>query len=140
MKPIDPRLRVLYLIALAASVFFVHAPWIALGLVASQALLWLVVRLPPLRLLRQISKLWFFSLFIIATYALTTESPDLARWVRVSILGFSLSINMGGVEEGVLMVLRVVAIVLGSQIARAGDSRAIAAGLGKLGLPLIAAP
>ncbi len=57
MKSVDPRLRVLYLITLSAGVFFLHALWQVALLAALQALLWLVVRLPPQRLFRQIGKL-----------------------------------------------------------------------------------
>jgi len=139
MKRIDPRLRVLYLVALAVGVFFLRSIPAVLGVALVQAASWLLVGLPARRLGRQVVKLWGFTLFILATYAFTADDPALARWVRLSLGGFALPINLAGLEEGGLMVLRVLAVVVGSQVARAGDSRAIAAGLGKLGMPLVPA-
>ncbi|WP_394820632.1 hypothetical protein [Pendulispora albinea] len=133
-RPLDPRLRVLYLAVLALGAFAVKGlVWLAL-LAGSQAVLWLVVGLPPRRLLRQVTKLWGFALFILLSYALTSEDPATDAWVHVPILGYQLALNATGVAVGAAMLLRVVAVILASQVARAGDERAIAAGLGKLGL------
>lgn len=137
MKSVDPRLRVLYLITLSAGVFFLHALWQVALLAALQALLWLVVRLPPQRLFRQIGKLWFFILFIVVSYSLTSEDPETDRWQRFTVpgLGSSIAINTAGALLGAVMALRLLTVVLGSQVARAGDPRAIAAGLDKLRVP-----
>lgn len=137
----EPRLRVLYLASIVVAVFFLHHLWQIALLAAVQAALWLLVGLPLRRLLRQIGKLWGFALFLLASYALTAEDPAIDRWVRLPLpfTSATLALNAGGAALGALMILRVLAVVLASQVARAGDARAIAAGLGKLGVPPIVA-
>src|SRR4030095_15393309 len=99
---------------------FWRAPWVVVAALGVLAILWLVVGLPPLRLFRQIFKLWGFTLFVIASYALTKETPEIDRWVHVPIWKWTLAINLGGMVVGAMMVARVVAVVLASQISRAG--------------------
>ncbi|HWL84570.1 MAG TPA: CbiQ family ECF transporter T component, partial [Polyangiaceae bacterium] len=133
-RALDPRLRVLYLAVLALGAFAVRGlGWLAL-VAASQAIAWLIVGLPPRRLVRQVSKLWGFALFILVSYAITSEDPATDVWTHVPVAGHALAINVAGLAQGAAMLLRVVAVILASQVARAGDGRAIAAGLGKLGV------
>lgn len=140
-RGIDPRLRVLYLLAVASGAFLVRDARVGLGLVAVHAIAWLALRLGARALARQVVKLWGFAAFVTASYALTTEDPTVNRWVRLDLGFATLPINVGGALVGGLMVLRVLAVVLASRIARAGDERAIALGLRKLGAPrVIAAP
>jgi hypothetical protein len=131
---IDPRLRVLYLLAVAVGVFFLPGGWVA-GALALHVALWFVVRLPPRRLLRQIVKLWGFAAFIVASYALVADDPRTDRWVPVDLGPLSFELNVGAALVGAIMVLRVLTVVLASQVARAGDPRAVAAGLRRLGAP-----
>jgi hypothetical protein len=136
---VGPRLRVVYLLAVAVGLFFLHRPlWVGLAVV-SQAVAWLAVGLPPRRLARQVFKFWGFALLVIASYALTADDPAVDRWHHVAIAGHDLALNVAGALTGAMMILRVIGVVLASQVARAGDSRAIAAGLGKLGLPALGA-
>jgi hypothetical protein len=139
MKPVDARLRVLYLIGVAVGIFFLRPLWQVAIVLGVQCVLWFVVGLPARGLLRQIVKLWGFALFLLASYALTSEDPAIDRWVHVDMWRTSLAINVGGALVGLAMIVRVIAVVLASQIARAGDARAVATGLGKLGVPRIAA-
>ncbi len=136
---IDPRLRVLYLAALAVGVFLVKPLWALSALALSQALAWLLVGIPARRLLRQVTKLWGFALFIVTSYALTADDPATDRWVPVSLVVTSISVNVIGALTGAAMIVRVLTVVMASQVARAGDSRAIAQGLGKLGVPKVVA-
>ncbi|GEM_PF-28735 len=113
---IDPRLRILYLVAVAVGVFFVHAP-VAIGAVLLvQLALWFAGGLGLRALSRQLLKFASFAAFLIVSYAVT-------GWSLASALA------------GCFMALRVLSIVLASQIARSGDPRAIASGLEKLGTP-----
>lgn len=113
---LDPRLRILYLVVIAVGVFFVHAPAAIGAVLLVQLALWFVVGLSPRELVRQLLKFATFAIFLIASYAITAWS-------------------VAGVVDGSFMVLRILSIVLASQIARAGDPRAIASGLDKLGTP-----
>ncbi len=131
----DARLRVLYLLTVAVGVFFLpSAGWVA-AVLALQVILWLVVGLPPRRLLRQVGKLWLFSLVILLSYAFTAQDPATDRWVPVDLLGWTLRVNVPGAWAGLAMVLRLLTVVLASQVARAGDPRAVAQGLRGLGVP-----
>src|SRR5262249_6723898 len=80
---VDPRLRVLYVLGVAVGVFLVRAPAALAALLALQVALWLAAGLPPRRLVRQITKLWGFTLFVLASYALTSESPEVDRWIAI---------------------------------------------------------
>lgn len=134
-------MRVLYLLLVACGVFVFHRLDVVAAVAAAQAVAWLVVGLGPRRLARQIWKLWFFTLFIVASYALTGgEDGDATHWVRVHVVGsWALRVNLAGALAGLVMVLRIVAVILAAQVARAGDGRAVAAGLGKLGAPRMVA-
>src|SRR5690242_17863154 len=121
MKSLDPRLRVLYLVGVAVGIFFLRSLGEVAIVLGVQAVLWFVVRLPPKKLIRNVLKLWGFVAFIIASYALTRESPEIDRWVHLTLWRSTLSLNVGGALIGCTMVLRVIAVVLASQVARAGD-------------------
>ncbi len=137
---VDPRMRVLYLLVVASGVFVFHRLDVVAAIAAAQAVLWLVVGLGPKRLVRQITKLWFFTLFIVASYALTgSEDGEATRWVRVHLGSWALRVNLAGALAGAVMALRILAVILAAQVARAGDGRAVAAGLGKLGAPRMVA-
>jgi hypothetical protein len=137
---IDPRLRVAYLVAIAVGVFLLRRLGPLAALFGVQCVLWLVVGLPASKLARQMGKLWGFAAFILASFALTSEEPELDRWIRPEVLpGVHVAINTYGALVGLAMVTRVVVVVLASQVARAGDGRAIAAGLRDLRVPPIVA-
>lgn len=140
-QTVDPRFRVVYLAVIAITALLIKDARVAAGAVVVHAILWLVVGLGGRRLVRQVTKLWGFAAFILFSYAIVPEDPRVDHWVKLDLGFWAPHINVGGMETGGLMLLRVVLVVLASQIARAGDSRAIAVGLRKLGAPdMIAAP
>ena len=134
----DARLRVLYLLAVAVGVFFLKSPLLVASVLAVHVALWFVVRLPARGLLRQVVKLWGFALLIILSYAFTSVDPATDRWVTLDVFGWQPSVNTAGLEAGLAMVLRLLTVVMASQVARAGDARAVAQGLRKLGVPKMA--
>ncbi len=136
---VDPRLRVLYLAAIAIGAFFVRDARVLGALFAAHVGMWLVLRLGARPLARQVSKLWGFAAFVTASYALTAEDPAVDRWVHLDVGFARIPINVGGAAVGGMMVLRVLVVVMASRISRAGDERAIALGLSKLGTPAIIA-
>ncbi len=132
---VDPRLRVLYLGTVAVGIFLLSQPW-AVGVVClAQLMLWFAVGLRGRPLLRQLAKLWLFAALIVLSYALSPQDLATDRWLELSIAGAILPLNTAGAWAGLLMVLRLVTVVLASQVARAGDVRAVSAGLRTLGLP-----
>ena len=129
----------LYLAAVAIGVFLLSEPWQVAVAAVLHVALWIVVGLAPGRLARQVWKLWGFALLILVSYALVTNDPATDRWMVLSPLGFDVRVNVTGFFAGVTMVLRIVTVVLASQVARAGDPRAIAQGLARLGVPQMVA-
>lgn len=125
----------LFLFGAAIGLFFLRRTWevgVAAGALAAIAV---AVGLSARRVVRQVTKLWGFALFIAISYGFFAGDPDFDRWVALPAVLGGISINAGGLEEGAAMFLRVLAVILASQIARAGDARAVAAGLRKLGVP-----
>ena len=135
--PTDPRLRVLFVAAVAGGAFLLKDPRYLLLLCVANAALALGVGIPLRRLLRQAFKLWGFALLVLVSFVFFGEDSGSDRFRTFEVLGHSFALNVGGLWVGSAMVLRVVAIVFASHVARAGDERAIAHGLAKLGAPPI---
>ncbi|RMH40491.1 MAG: hypothetical protein D6689_13650 [Deltaproteobacteria bacterium] len=131
----DPRLRAVYLVAVAVGVFFLRDPAAVGAVAAAQAVLFVAVGLGARALVRQLRKLALFLGVIFVAYALVGTGEAGQTWRTVAGLRWSVP----GAALGLGMVLRIAAVVLASQVARAGDPRALAAGLGKLGVPRMAA-
>ncbi len=104
-----------------------------------QVILWLGVRLTVAQLFRQLRKLMFFLSVIFIAYCLVGQQDGLDDWHTYTLFGVALDINHTGAAVGLLMVLRIIAIVLASQIVRAGSPQAISAGLRRIGVPQLAA-
>lgn len=138
-RTIDPRLRVLYLATIAVGALLLKDLRVLAALAGAHAIAWLALGEGARALARQLVKLAGFAAFIIASYAITKEDPDVDRWVKLDVGFTALSINVGGALVGVRMIARVVLVVLASRIARSGDTRAIAEGLGRIGAPPIVA-
>src|SRR5260221_13137780 len=92
---VDPRLRVLYLGAVAVGAFALKDWRMSAGLLGAHAIAWLLLGLGPRALARQIWKLWGFSLLIIGTYALTSEAADVDRWVAIDLRFWTPHLNIG---------------------------------------------
>jgi hypothetical protein len=136
---IDPRLRALYLLAIAVGVFFLPSWWMVAIVAGAQVGLWLALGIGVGALLRQLRKLALFLAVIQVAYALVTVDPARDVWSTLAVFGLEVDLNQYGALVGLTMVLRVIAVVLASQVARAGDPRALAGGLGQLGVPRKAA-
>lgn len=137
---IGPLGRILYLLIVAVGVFFVPSPWVLLALVGAHGVAWRIAGLSWRQLARQLVKLGSFLIVILLAYALMPMEPAVDRWMPVDAWGlFTFDINTTGLAVGGAMVLRLVIIVLASQVARAGDPQAIVAGLRRIGVPVTAA-
>ncbi len=128
---IDPRLRVFYLFGLAIALFLVHAPLVVVAVVAAQVALALAAGIPRERVVRNARKLLPFGLALALTFAFFPEEGN-PRWVTIPP---GLSLSLGGLALAGLMLARIFAIVLVSDVTRLGDPRAFAEGLRGLGAP-----
>jgi hypothetical protein len=135
LSRIDPRWRIAFLFLVGVGAFFLQRPVQVASLTAALLAISLGVRLPLKKVLRSIWKLWGFAAVVLISYALVPEDPAIDRWVHF----WRIPLNVGGVWLGAVMLLRVIAIALASQIARAGDPRAIAVGLMRLSIPRVLA-
>ena len=135
MKGPPPALRVVYLLAVSIGVFWLSELWQVGALLALHAGLWLVLGLGARALGRQLAKIGTFAALIFASYLFSSQDPATDRWRELPVAGATLWLNETGGLQGLLMVLRIAAIVVASHVVRAGDPRALAAGLAALGVP-----
>lgn len=126
---IDPRLQVLYLLAVGVVAFATSHPGWLLGLLALQVCLWVGVGLPVGGLLAVFRKLVIFFLFIVVSFAFFAPEPG-DRLAPLAIAGWVVEVNLSGIVRGLLLSSRVVTVVYASQILqRAGDRGTIVRGL-----------
>lgn len=119
--------------------FLLPAWWMVAIAAGALAIAWLALGLGARALARQLQKLLALSALIVGAYAVFAIDPATDRWVTLDLRWWELDVNTTGALAGVAMVLRILAVVLASHVARAGDPRAIATGLRGLGMPRIAA-
>lgn len=131
----DPRLKVLYVIAVGVSAFLSSDPALLLSLLALQIVLWFLARLPARMLLASIRRLLLFVCFILVSYAFfSADEGD--RIYRLMVLGAGLPINLTGIATGLLLSSRIVTIILASQmVQQTGDRTAVVEGLRALYVP-----
>ncbi len=138
-RRIEPRLRVVYLVAIAFAVFLVRDARVIAALAVAHAAAWIALGEGARALARQLVKLGAFAAFVVASYGLTSEEPGVDRWTALDLGVARLPVNVGGALVGLVMVARVATVVLASRVARSGDARAIAEGLRRLGAPAVIA-
>ena len=127
-----PALRALALIALVVAAIAIDNWWVLLGLVVLPVLVWIVAGRNPLRLVTSLRRTWFFLAMLVVSFVLF---PPQGEEVLVTIGGEQ--VNIAGLLFGVMMSLRILAIVLGSLVVReTGKPGELLIGLRQLGLPL----
>lgn len=128
-----------FLVVAAVGLFLLPAWWMVAIAAGAMAIAWLGLGLGAGPLARQVKKLVAISALIIAGYALFAIEPGRDRWVTLDLVWFELEVNTFGALEGAAMALRILAVVLASHVARAGDPRSLAAGMRRLGMPRLVA-
>jgi len=127
-----PALRALALIAIAVVAIASNNWWVLLGLVVLPVLVWIAAGRNPLRLVRSLRRTWFFLSMLVLSFVLF---PPQGEEVLVTIGGEQ--VNIAGLLFGVMMSLRILAIVLGSFVVReTGKPGELLTGLRQLGLPV----
>ena len=128
----DGRARVLYVLAIAITVF-VLGPMVVAVAGLLQLVLWWRAGLGAFRLVRLVRKLLpFFVLLAVTSVFVSGFGPD-EQWVQVPFIPFDL--NLTGLEAAGLMILRLLVVVMASHIARSGDPAVLVLGLRRLGVP-----
>ena len=132
---IDPRLQILYLLAVGIVAFATADPWWLCGLLTLQILVWLGLRLPVGGLWAIVRRLQWFVVFVVLSFAFFGAEPG-DRLVALPLWRWALEINLSGVVRGLLLTSRIVTVICASQILqRAGDSETIVRGLRGLLVP-----
>jgi len=121
-------LKVLYLLGVTAVAFGVPAleatrpvQWFILpALMALQILTLIACRISPFQIVRPAWRLKWLFLFLIGTYALlpADKTSDAIFALRIPGIGWSLSLNLTGVEHAGLMCLQIITVLLASTLVR----------------------
>lgn len=140
-------LKVCYLLAVTGLVFAVPATgapaiaqWLVIaGLLALQVIISIACRLRLREITRPVWKLkWLFALLIVFYGLLPPEKPccDVRVGWLVPGLGWTLSVNLTGLQQAGLMCLQILTVLLASMVVRSTDrGRDLVEGLKALHLP-----
>ena len=141
-------LKVVYLLAVAASTFMVPAfaatrpaSWLVMpALLALQVVILLACRIRTTETVRPVWRLKWLFLFLIGCYVLLpAESPaagDLVMRWRVPLFDWLIPLNLTGLERATLMCLQILTLLLASTVVRAtGSGSDLVDGLRALRLP-----
>jgi hypothetical protein len=139
-------LKVLYLLSVTVVAFAAPAleatrpvQWLILpALAALQILILVACRIGPFEIMRPVWRLKWLFLFLIGTYALLPAekaSDAIFAW-RIPGIGWSLSLNLTGVEHAGLMCLQIITVLLASTVVRlTGSGSDLVDGLRAFRLP-----
>jgi hypothetical protein len=138
---LSPRLKILTLLAVAVGCFLIKAPIPLVALFALTLSAWFALRLPPAMLFRTVRKLAFFMVMILLAFAFfPSENIQGEVGRQVTLPGTSIMISLTGLLLGGLMALRMLIVIIASQIVQlTGKPGDFVAGLRGLMIPEIAA-
>jgi intracellular septation protein A len=128
--------KIVYLVVLAAVLFFIRDPLLLSGLLALQAVLLASAHVPPAAVWRATRRLWLLFAVIAVSYAFMSTGQADERWVEFTIGGWTPAVNLTGLAVAGLMCLRVFTLVLASTwLQRSSPPGALVAGLERLRVP-----
>src|SRR3981081_3781217 len=142
-------LKVLYLLAITAVTFALPAgiggsmQWLTIvGLLALQILLLFACRIASRDIARPVWRLKWLFVFLIAAYALLPgedkSSGALMLFWQVPVIGWSLPVNLEGLEQAGRMCLQIATMLLASSVVRlTGTGRDLVEGLQSFHLPAL---
>ena len=137
----SPRVRIVILLTLAVSCFFIRNVWLLGGFLAAELLIWSVLCLPLQPLVGTLRKLSIFALVIILSYGfIASEALAGDLWMPINIGAWQIQLNQSGLIVGIVMSLRMLLVVIGSMIVQlSGRPEDFVAGLRALGVPTLTA-
>ncbi|MFQ5458910.1 MAG: energy-coupling factor transporter transmembrane component T family protein [Myxococcota bacterium] len=131
----DPRFKILYVLAAGITAFVTANGTILLSLLGLQIVLWFAAGLSAGELLRAVRRLLWFVAFIVVSYAFFAERAG-DQIVQLALWDWTVPVNLTGVGIGLLRASRIVTIILAAQVVqRSGDGAGIVAGLRRLHAP-----
>lgn len=128
---IDPRLKVLYLLAVTAMLFAVRRPWLVCVVAGAQLVLAIVAGLSARAAGRLLRKVAGYGVALAIVLACFPDGQD-PRWIEAAP---GIRLSLGGLAHAALAMLRIAGVALASEVVRLGDPSALAAGLRGLGAP-----
>lgn len=131
MRP-HPTLQIIYLIAIGIALYITVNPLVIAAILALQVLLWMLTRRPIWDLMRAAKRLLVFFLFLTISYAFFPTSMVVDR---VPLLGSWLLVSPAGLVAGIIMSVRILALIYASLLIQQIDGKALVQGLTGLGIP-----
>lgn len=132
---VDPRLQILYLLAVGVAAFASSDLWWLCGLLGIQLALWFWLRLPVAGLLAIVRRLQWFVVIVVLSFALFDFEPG-DRLASLPVWRWALDLNLSGIVRGLLLSSRIVTVICAAQlIQRAADRETIVKGLRGLYVP-----
>ncbi len=132
---VDPRLQILYLLAVGVAAFASSDLWWLCGLLGIQLALWFWRRLPVAGLLAIVRRLQWFVVIVVLSFALFDFEPG-DRLLSLPLWRWALDLNLSGIVRGLLLSSRIVTVICAAQlIQRAADRETIVKGLRGLFVP-----
>lgn len=132
---LDPRLKVLYIVAVGVAAFATSDSRVLLTILGLQILLWIACRIPLRALAKSFRRLSVLLLLLVGSYALFGGIEG-GRQLDIPIGGWTLTIHLTAALVGLLRFSRIVSIILAAQVVqRTGDPRSFVAGLEGLWAP-----
>jgi len=132
---IDPRLKILYLLAIGVAAYATANPLLLGGLLTLQVVLGFYARLPLTGLLTIFRKLAFFCLVIVLSFGFFSPQ-DGDRFLSVPLFWWTLPMNLSGAIRGLIFSSRIITLICASRlIQESGDRKALVDGLRGLFVP-----
>jgi hypothetical protein len=139
-RRLDPRWKVLYLVAVTAGTLTLPQPlraYAVAALLMLQVVLLALLAVPFRELVRMTTRLKFLFLFLIGCYLLLPAPPgdQVAEWT-LPWFDWTLSLNLTGLATAVLMCGQILTVILASAVIRlSGSETDLVDGLHKLRCP-----
>lgn len=143
VRRVHPRWKVMYLLAVTVATFAVPArirPLVVLLLLGTQVGILLFHRVSPLKIVRTATRLKFVFLLLIGCYLLLPgERYDHVIRRSNGIFGWSVRLNLTGLETALTMCGQMITLSLASAVVRLGGSADLVSGLRSLRCPRLLA-
>lgn len=129
-------IKIVYLLVLAAALFFIRDPALLAGMLALQGVLLVSARVPLATLWRATRRLLLLFAIIAVSYAFMTTGREDELWMEFALGGWTPAVNLTGLTVAGLMCLRVFTLVMASTwLQHSSPPGALVAGLERLRVP-----
>lgn len=118
----DIRIKIIYLLVISVGIFFIPDLRIISGLFLFQLGLWPLTGIKLRKLVRTLRAFLVLCLLIIASFVIFPGNLPEDSYYVFTLLGTELKIDLTSLQEGTLMALRILTIIIVSILIRAGSA------------------